>query len=159
MELNSEQIERDAKREREQQYYEVLRNHYPHRSQDYEFHSTTMWRLRPGGMIVRSIEHGERVLADRDALSILDQPGNCDELWLKAARKPAPPIVAKTDLDYQWESASPIVRELLRVADVASDDHQRLLLALARIFSMKPIDFPAAGEPAKCAARFFLGKE
>lgn len=62
----------------------------------------------------------------------------------------------KRELQYAWSESAPLVRELLKLADVADAGHQKLFLALARVFSMKPSDFiGTAGEPAKAAAAFF----
>src|SRR5262249_40420442 len=133
--MNSDQIEKQAQRAREQRWFNTLAAYFPHLAQDYEFHSRMMWRLRDGDAMVApdlAAEPHERLLTDREAVAIVEQPGNCDEMWLRAANQPTiviPPGAA-AEVKYAWEDLPPIARDLLRVADRAGGESRALLMEL-----------------------------
>jgi hypothetical protein len=117
-------------------------------------------------MVVRSIEAGERLLPDKEAIGILEQPNNCDEAWFKKSNTPPVPTPAEVaakaaaqrqaELAFEWARLSQLVRSVIRLAGNTQDaGHRQLLLGLARAMCAERHE---PGEPPAIAAQFF-GRE
>jgi hypothetical protein len=164
--MNSEQLSKQAERKRLSRFYNCLRQHFPPSvSQDFVFLGRVEWRLRDEGILIRypaadpnDKTPAEKVLPDKEAIELLLQPGNPDEVWLRRANStPAPITPSMTELQYAWTDLPPVCREMVKLAS-HDKKNRELIFAIARIFAIKPIDYPAPGEPPACAAEFFGSK-
>jgi hypothetical protein len=152
---NSDQLKRQAGKERMRKFYDVLRDHYPHLAQDHGWLATVEWRMfRDGvpldGMRVRFVNEAdpndrvgeEKILPDKEAIAVLVQPDNPDARWLKRANSPVVPSAIdkaaekeahrQAELAFEWSRIPPFTRAILQIADSAVGERRRILLDIAR---------------------------